>query len=307
LIVEQYDAPTLRRILAREGVRLRTGPVVSRIVTRDEKVAAGISLHYGKHTVEPENGFVDFHVSIAPPRSLRAWFAPQVLFHCEAETAFYPMPAVQAFPMLEWGLNWCVSTRCNQYLMIHSAVIERNGGAMIVPAPPGSGKSTLCAGLVHSGWRLLSDEIALIDPSTRRVAPLPRPVSLKNASIEVIRRFAPQSTIGAPVHDTSKGSVAHMSPTADSVAREREQAPISWVVVPRYVAGAEPRLEPMSRGRAFMLLIENAFNYDIHGRHGFRLLADVMAGSRAFEFTYSRLEDAAEIFEDLANGTLRLS
>ena len=63
---------------------------------------------------------------------------------------------------------------------------------MLLPAPPGAGKSTLCAGLVHRGWRLLSDELALVDMETGLVRGMARPVNLKNKSIEVIRDFAPE-------------------------------------------------------------------------------------------------------------------
>src|SRR3546814_17273791 len=68
----------------------------------------------------------------------------------------------QALPMLEWGLNWCIGAHGHQFLIIHAAVIERNGLAAILPGAPGSGKSTLTACLVHNGWRLLSDAMALV-------------------------------------------------------------------------------------------------------------------------------------------------
>ena len=73
----------------------------------------------------------------------------------------------------------------DRYLIIHAAVVERNGFALLLPAPPGSGKSTLCAGLIHHGWRLLSDELALIDPETATLQAIPRPVSLKLSLIHI--------------------------------------------------------------------------------------------------------------------------
>ena len=76
--------------------------------------------------------------------------------------------------------------------MLHAAVVERNGSALFLPAMPGSGKSTLCAALTYRGWRLFSDEFGLIEPARGAVLPLPRAIPLKNRSIEVIRRFAPQ-------------------------------------------------------------------------------------------------------------------
>ena len=100
-------------------------------------------------------------------------------------------------------MNWCISAHAHQFLILHAAVLERGGVALIMPAPPGSGKSTLCAALALSGWRLLSDELALIDPGSGRVWPLCRPVSLKNRSIEVIRHFAPEAVFGPVAEGTA--------------------------------------------------------------------------------------------------------
>ncbi len=271
-----------------------------RIQSRFERIAKGIALHYRAHAVEDNAQFADFHVSLTPAQNLRRWFRPQVFFHVDGDPPFKPLPADQAFPMLEWGLNWCLSNHCHQYLIIHAAVVERNGFALLLPAPPGSGKSTLCAGLIHHGWRLLSDELTLIDPETASLLPIPRPVSLKNASIEVIRRFASAAVLGPVVHETTKGRVAHMQPPQDSVWRSGESAVPGWVVLPRYESDAPARLEPLSRSNAFMQLAENAFNYNLHGRRGFEALGRVIDTCDCYQFTYSRLEDAVGIFADLA-------
>jgi ABC-type thiamine transport system ATPase subunit len=84
-------------------------------------------------------------------------------------------------------LNWCVAGHAHHYLMLHAAVLEKNGRAVVLPGDPGAGKSTLTAALMLDGWRLLSDEITLINRRrwTARTG-LARPVSLKNASINII-------------------------------------------------------------------------------------------------------------------------
>ncbi len=126
------------------------------------------------------------------------------------------------------------------------------------------------------------------------------PVSLKNASIEAIRQFAPDATLGPPVHDTVKGSVAHMTPPAVSVRRAGETARPRWIVLPRYERGAAARLAVLSRARTFMQLADNAFNYDVHGRRGFELLAEVVTGCDCFEFRYGALDDAVALLDDTA-------
>lgn len=297
--VSDLTAGQLAERLAGAGLRLRTGPVVSRICSPLPRIVDGIALHYAHHRIEPEESFADFHVGVQRPRGLRRWMKPQVVFSFDGMVPFTPLPGDQEFPMLEWGLNWCVSSHCHQFLILHAAVLERSGRALIMPAPSGSGKSTLCAGLALRGWRLLSDELALIDVASGDVHPLPRPISLKNASIELIRGFAPDAAFSPTVRDTVKGSVAHLRPPAEAVVRGEETARPAWVVVPRYVAGAAPTLQPIGRAEAFMHLAENGFNYHLHGRTGFESLARLVDGCATFRFSYSRLDDAVRLFADL--------
>ena len=298
LKLAELGAPEIAHRLSGSGLRLRTGPLVTCIESSIPAVADGIALLYPEHVVE--DGFADFHVWIGRPAGLRRWVHPQVVFEFDGKPPFLPLPGNQGFPILEWGLNWCVSAHCHQYLVLHAAVLERSGGALVLPAPPGSGKSTLCAGLVSRGWRLLSDELALLRPGAGDIVPLARPISLKNASIDVIGRFAPQAVIGPAVNDTLKGSVAHMRPPKESVRRESETTTPRWIVKPRYIAGAAAQLRPLPKARAFMQLVDSAFNYQFHQVHGFHLLGRVVESCECYEFTYADLEEAVRVFDALA-------
>jgi HprK-related kinase A len=282
----------------REGLHLQTGAFTVSVRSEIPSVAHGLGLMYADYLLG-SGEFADFHVSLTSPRNLRRWLKPQVLFHCEGSSPFTPLPYSQAFPMLEWGLNWCVSAHANNYLMIHAAVVEKDGRAAILPAPPGSGKSTLCAALVNRGWRLLSDELTMIRLSDGNIEPLPRPVSLKNASIDVIKRFAPEAVFSPSVKDTIKGTVAHMKPQADAVAHAVKTVRAAWIVFPKYEAGAPVTLQGMSRAQAFMRVAGNSFNYDLLAAESFRVLADVIEGVDAYDFRYSALDDAIQTFATL--------
>lgn len=302
----QLSPAELRRQLADSGVWLRTGPFSLRVRSRIAHVAEGLAQLYGQFEVRsPHEAFADFHVSVDAPRGLRRWLRPQVNFAVDGVPPFKPLPRDQAFPMLEWGLNWCVSTRAHQYLIIHAAAVEKNGRAAILPAPPGSGKSTLSAALMLSGWRLLSDELTLIDRKTGLVHPLPRPVSLKNQSIDIIRAFSPDAFINRASHDTIKGTVAHLRPLRDSVRRQHEPARPAWVIFPRWQAGATARLTPRSKAQTFMFLAENAFNYSHLGADGFRVGSALIDQAACYDFEYGELDDAVATFAQLATEDAR--
>jgi HprK-related kinase A len=286
--------------LAGPGLVLRTGPFANRIRSDVPQLAAGIALLYADYPVDEAGGFADFHLSLHRANGLRRFFRPQVQFAYEGVTPFQPLPLAQAYPMFEWVMNWCVSHRAHAYLIVHAAVLERHGRAVLLPAPPGSGKSTLCAALATRGWRLLSDEMTLVCLDSGAVLPLPRPVSLKNESIGVIRAYAPDAVLSTPVEQTAKGTIAHLKAPAESIARAAEPARPAFIVFPRYAAQAALSLAPLPKARAFMGVAENAFNYQVLGARGFRTLGALIESTTAFEFRYSKLDEAVQLFERLA-------
>jgi len=300
LKVSNLSPPDLARRLAAGELTLRLSPFTARIRSPLPAIADAIARMYGEFPVVPADEFADFDVRVASPAGLRRWVRPQVFFYFDDRPSFRPLPADQAYPMLEWGLNWCIAAHAHQFLIVHAAVIEKNGRAALLPAPPGSGKSTLCAGLVSRGWRLLSDELTLVDLVTGAIHGMARPINLKNASIDVIRGFWPDAEMTAPVHDTAKGTVALVRPPVESVRRVGETALPRWIVFPRWVASAPAEFKPMSKARTCLTLAEQAFNYDIHGREGFEAVADLVDGCDCFEFSYGNLDDAVQAFADLA-------
>lgn len=281
------------------GLTVQIGPFTFRILSDIGLVSEGLLTLYPEYPLLEQGKFADFTVSIFHSTGIRRWFHPQAIFRYDGAIAFAPLPVNHAFPLLEWAMNWCISTQAHQYLLLHSAVIEREGCAVIMPAPPGSGKSTLCAGLINRGWRLLSDELALISLDGETITPLGRPVSLKNESINVIREFVPSAVFNAITPDTTKGSVTHLKVPTEQLRRIEEKARPKWVIFPRYVAGSSPVLTPRSKANSMLELGRNSFNYMILGLHGFEALSKVVGSSDCYDFEYSHLDDAVAIFDDL--------
>jgi HprK-related kinase A len=281
-------------------LRLRLGPFAVALTTRIPELAQGLARLYPPELRAGDCSFADFHVALRRAGSWRRWVRPQAIFELDGQQPFKPLPLDQALPMFEWGLNYAIAGQAHQYLIIHAAAIERNGRVVIFPGIPGAGKSTLAAGLAYRGWRLLSDELALLRMTDRQVVPLARPISLKNQSIEVMRRWAPDGIFSAASRDTIKGTVALLRAPADSIARVAEVAPPGWIVFPRWQAGASARLEPYPRAAGLMELCQNAMNYSLHGARGFALLASIFDERPCLRFTYGALDDAVAVFDRLA-------
>ena len=243
-------------------------------------------------TSRDEPGFVDFDIEILPGAGLRRFIRPQARFLLDGIEPFLPLPAAQAAPFFEWGLNWALASRPLGYLVMHAAVVARDDAALVMPGVPGAGKSTLCAALTFlDRWRLLSDELAILEPDHRQLHPCPRPICLKNESIGVAAAMD-GVRLGPIYHDTRKGSVTHAAAPATARAAANTPARCRWVVFPHFDASAAPYCEEIGRAEAFARIAEQSFNRDRMGETGFHALCGMLDDARCFKIGYRSTDEA---------------
>jgi len=272
---------------------LACSPFNFHITTHHPSVIRNLHNIYGERVIDINHfeGFIDYNVSVTHSGGLRRLLKDQARFTCDKLEPFKPLNRSQAFAMLEWGLNWVVAAHEVSHLVVHSAVLAKNGKAILFPAPPGSGKSTLTAYLSRNGWRLLSDEMALITPLTLEVTPFVRPICLKNDSIELVKSWYPKATFSTIAKDTHKGDVVHMAPDEDSVKLQNETAQIAGIVFPKFSKNKFCDIFSMDKATAYTLLTENAFNFSVLQGKGVQSIINIVEQVPAFEVHYNDLEE----------------
>lgn len=291
------------RRLKSDEVRLRIGPFAVGISSDQPRFAPAFQFLYQDFPLL-EDAPVEFRIGLFYPRGPRRWVRRQVVFFLDDATPFEPFIPDLALPFFEWGLNWCIYEHVFEFLVMHASVLSRDDRALILPGPPGSGKSTLCAALSYRGWRLLSDEFALIEIETGAILPLPRPIGLKEESIEVIRTFACDAEFGPTFRDTRKGTVAHLRPPSAAVASASQRALPRWLVFPTYSASGDNVLRPMAKASAFAQGSDNCFNYRALADEGFATLLGTVDRCDCFELEFSDINTMVDAFDRLAAGQI---
>ena len=299
--VESLGQAVFERQIKSEGLALRFGPFIGRLQLDVPGLVEPLFELYRYNEVIEEPCVHSFHAGMTSHRSRSNPFRRWVRFTVDGQAPHEDMPFEQALPVLEWGINLVIALRFHCNLMLHAAVVERNGECMLMPAMPGDGKTTLSAALTQRDWRLFSDEFGLIRPGSDQMIPLPRPPALKNQSIEIIRSFEPSAHIGPSTPGTRKGTVAHLRPPQGSVARASESAPVGLIVFPRWDEGAQLALEPMGKADAFMTLGSNAFNFELQGEDGYDTVAALVDRADCYSLNYSKLDDAIEALNQLSD------
>lgn len=282
---------------------LPLAPVVVRLRTPFSALRSHIDLFYphAQHAAGRPASFIDLDVRILHGRSLRMGFRRQARFLLDHSEPFLPLPAAQAAPLFEWGLNWALASRPLGYLVLHAAVVAREDAALVLPGAPGAGKSTLCAALSYiDDWRLLSDELAILDPDNGALQPSPRPICVKNASIDLVRKM-PGVQLGPLHHDTRKGTITHAAPPDTAVKARHRSARCRWIVFPHFDANARPSCEEIGHSEAFARIAAQSFNRDRMGETGFGALCRMLADARCFAIEYDSTDHARDLIRDITS------
>lgn len=293
---------TIESGLRDRGVCIEVGTFRCRITSDTGLLAKPLQQLYSAYpaSLDP-NILVDFEISL---RRSRHWLSQEVEFIWEGKSPFPKLPLSQTHPLFEWGLNWAIATLSGNDIVIHAAVIEKDGAALVLPGDPGAGKSTLCAALALSDWRLLSDELTIINRQTSMVNPVPRPISLKDRSIRLIQNRFPAVQMTEPITETRKGDIAYARPDDLAVLRADQPVPIELIVFPKYQTGSSLEINQISNGLAVAKLLENTFNVGLLGKEGFVDTARAIASARCFEITYSSFDELLPWLNSECHATL---
>lgn len=276
---------------------INTGPYVFRLYNECAAVSHSVRQMYCNTDEEMER--YDFDIAVKPPNLLRKFISPQISFYCDKQTPFFPLPRSQSYPVLEWGMNWCIAAHEYSRLVIHSAVLVKNGKAILFPALPGSGKSTLSALLSEMGWTVFSDEMAIIELENLHVKPINRPVCLKNDAIDIVKSSFSDSVFTEKFYDTQKGTVAHKRVHTPTSFKFLKDTPIGAVVFPKYVRGKATTLQEVASAEGTLQIIRNAFNYHVLAEKGFEALADLADKVEFFSMDYSDISSAEAALTEL--------
>jgi hypothetical protein len=199
-----------------------------------------------------------------------------------------------------WQATQEAVERTSDFLALHAGAVGKKGAAVLLPAPPDSGKTTLAAALTRAGFSYLSDEVALIDPSTALVHPYARALWMEIPSIELmgsdVRAAIPEDLLAL---GRRQYQVTPEELRPGSVGRPSR---VRFVVAPSYRRGSRTALEPMSRAEALVLLADNSFNFGRFGARAMPVLERLVRGAACYRLAMGRLDRAVRLIADLVEG-----
>lgn len=105
-------------------------------------------------------------------------------------------------------------------MLLHASSVARNGDALLLLGPPGSGKSDLVLRLLHSGWSLVADDQVALRAEAGQLHPA-APEALRGLlEIRGLGIFGPLPLAMAPILRL----VAHLMPRRDIIRMPHPEA-----------------------------------------------------------------------------------
>ncbi|MFZ5793206.1 MAG: HprK-related kinase A [Pseudomonadota bacterium] len=279
----------------RHVFQVRIGPIGFRIGSDWRAPIAQLETLYAAYP-KPEDGVPDFTVRLFAARPWRQVVRPAVMIggdYILPEAA--PLPLAQGLLAAEMGMNLQMALGQRHFLLLHAAVVERDGKALVLTGVSGAGKSTLAALLSLRGWRLMGDEFALLDPATGLLHAFPRLVSLKNASVATVAAEVPADRLGPMLEGTPKGTIRHLVPDAAALAAMDAPARPALILFPSF--GYDSATRDVAQSEVFVRLTQASTNYVAMGERGFDALTALVQGVPARAIDYPDTDSAIALVE----------
>jgi hypothetical protein len=178
-------------------------------------------------------------------------------------------------------------------IAIHAATVYSADSAVLLLGPSGAGKSTLSVALSRRGFMLATDDVALIDPETLDVHPIPRCVHLDQRSVQLLE--------------------ADGFKLPESWKRFSFVAPIDlnphYKPLPRYKAGLliyiagpraqHPHLKPVSQSEMAARLLSETGQGPLSDSEALNVLVKVSSSAACFSLAPGSLSETADALSDL--------
>ncbi|TFI59192.1 HprK-related kinase A [Sphingomonas parva] len=279
----------------RHRLDLRIGPVSYRIGSAWPEPLAELRRLYRNYPAA--EAVCDFTVRLEPERPWRRYLRPSVAIRGDYTLPdAAPLPLTLGLLAAEMGMNLQMALGQKRYLLLHAGSVERDGRALILTGHSGAGKSTLAALLGERGWRFMGDEFALLDPATGLLHAFPRAISLKNAALALFDGADP-ARLGPVLRGTPKGTIRHLQPPAEAIARMDQPARPALILFPRFGRDLDPATRPVGAAEVFVRLTQASTNYVALGARGFDSLTSLVTTVPARAIDYRSSEEAVALVE----------
>lgn len=200
---------------------------------------------------------------------------------------------------LEWAVTCAMLKRhLNHYYQIHSGGVVKEGRAVIFAGTSGTGKTTLSLALLLKGFKILSDDVNLIDHDLMTIIPYPRNLILKEGTEDLLPGIARFKNSASPYFRREK-KIWYLDPSSIGDKWETEGVKLGQVIILERTNSRQTDIAPMGKVESVMAFMKNVMNIDQFGEKGIRFLVELLSNVPVYRLSGNNLRKALGIVTGL--------
>jgi len=277
----------------------RLGPVSVGLLTNCPRVFADYATV--NRELQSQGKSLGFRTTVLVEKR-RSWRSGIAHYHIsgEVEERFTVRKRARVVPHIDGMINLSVARHLPDYVQLHAAVLQRGDVGLVIPGGPGFGKTTLAAALIKRGWDYASDEFALIDPQTIKLAAFPKSLSIKPGSVKLLEDEGIDIAALPRFHRIDKGAIRCLPATHIRGAALVDCVTPQLMVFPQLDDKAEPTMRELSRGMAAMNCLRRCFNFSRWGPIAMETVAQMCERCACYEITSGDLAQTCQLIDEAA-------
>ena len=181
-------------------------------------------------------------------------------------------------------------------MTVHASAISNGQKTILLPASPGSGKTTMAAMLQNQGYQLVSDDFVPIDRHSFHAWPFPIAMSVKQGSVNLLSSIYSDLKQRPINHLSPEKSVRYLSPY-----NTHESAPQTFSVKEfifiQYKPSVDFEWEQIDPVKAVQLLFDQSWISPSEGMA--QIVMDQLSHWSFYQLTYSNNQKALEAITHL--------
>jgi coenzyme PQQ synthesis protein D (PqqD) len=205
-------------------------------------------------------------------------------------------------PVVIYALLDGLLRRAANSIAFHASAARRDGRCVLLAAPAGSGKSTLCAALLKRGYELIADDVVLFEEGRVGLRGVPLPLSLKEGSWAPLAKLYPDLAATAVHVRPDRKLVRFLVPPAFAPADESYA--VTAVIFPRFISGTDVALRGIDQSLALNRLVSEASTPALRlSGDQFADLASFVRPTSCWALDFSALAPAVDAIEQVNQAT----
>ena len=194
--------------------------------------------------------------------------------------------------LLHWHINQrVVDGAVSRHTTLHAAAARSpRGGAVLLPAPMESGKTTTVTGLLRAGWDYLTDEAAAVGEDGTVLA-YAKPLTIDRGSWLMFPDLRPDGVAA----DASSWLV----PATATGAGIADSGKLALIAFPAYRPDEPTSARRLAAGSAAHLLAGSTFHFERNGPRDLACLSQLARTVPAYQLTIGHLATAVELINKL--------